>query len=102
MKVKKLLNEIWKSGLIPLILGFYIYFNYTRTSFFVLSLILLFIGLILGYNYTKPKEKTIDEASKRTDPKMDVLADEPETAKSVRPTQVKESEREISESREVH
>jgi len=58
MKVKKLLNEIWKSGLIPLILGFYIYFSYTSTSFFILSLVLIFVGSILGYNYTKtPKEE---------------------------------------------
>jgi len=58
MKKKKLLYEIIKSGLIPLILGFYIYFSYTSTPFFILSLVLIFVGSILGYNYTKtPKEE---------------------------------------------
>jgi len=58
MKVKKLLYEIIKSGLIHSILGFYIYFTYTSTSFFILSLVLIFVGSILGYKYTKtPKEE---------------------------------------------
>jgi len=57
MKLKKLLYEIIKSGLVPLILGFYIYFSYAGTSFFILSLVLIFVGSILGYNYTKPNGK---------------------------------------------
>jgi len=67
-------------------------------------------GVVINYpqGYAKilrcpecDREESQREATKRTDPKMNVLADEPETAKSVRPTQVKKSEREIRESKKV-
>lgn len=67
MKTKRLLKEIWKSGLIPLILGYLIVTQGNNLIDYLVGGVTLIVGLGLGYYYTNPSRDTSDKRSKEGD-----------------------------------
>jgi len=64
MKTKRLLKEIWKSGLIPLILGYLILTQGKSLIDYLVGGITLILGLGLGYYYINTSRDTSERRVK--------------------------------------